>query len=121
MPELDIEDRTSDYAIRAIKLFRHLERTRDSVARILGKQFLRSGTSVGANITEAQSGQSRADFIHKCSIAQKEAKESRYWLKLMIRANLVPISKLAPLLQETEEIVAIITTIIVNTKKNTSK
>ena len=72
-------------------------------------------------MTEAQSGESRADFIHKCAVAQKEAKESRYWLKLMIKAEIIPPPKLIPLLQETEKLVAIITTIIVNTKKNAAK
>ena len=121
MPVTDIEERTAEYAIRAVRLFRHLQRKRDGVGLILGKQFLRSATSVGANMTEAQSGESKADFIHKCSVSQKEAKESRYWLKLMIKAEIVPRTKLIPLLQETEELVAIITAIIVNTKKNSPK
>jgi four helix bundle protein len=114
----DIHERTTDYALRVIRLFRHLRKQRDDVSSIIGRQFLRSATSIGANLTEAQSGESKADFIHKCSIAQKEAKESRYWLKLIIKANLVSASDLQPLLQETEELVAILTAIIVNTKKN---
>jgi len=117
----DIEDRTADYAIRAIKLFRHLQSKRDGAAMVLAKQFLSSATWVGANVTEAQSGESKADFIHKCAVAQKEAKECRYWLKLMLRAEFVSADLLAPLLQETEEIVAIITAIIVNAKKNTAR
>ena len=117
----DIENRTAEYAIRAVTLFRCLQQKRDGVGLIFGKQYLRSATSIGANMTEAQSGESRADFIHKCSIAQKEAKESRYWLKLMLRAELFPPKRLAPLLQETEEIVAIITAIIISAKKNIPK
>jgi four helix bundle protein len=114
----NIEERAEEYAIRAIKVYRYLQKDRDGVGWVLGKQFLRSATSIGANMTEAQSGESRADFIHKCSVAQKEAKESRYWLKLMLRAELLPTKKIEPLLQETEEIVAVITAIIVKTKKN---
>jgi four helix bundle protein len=117
----DIEDRTAEYAIRAVALYRHLQQLGDGAGLIFAKQYLRSATSIGANMSEAQAGESRADFIHKCSIAQKEAKESRYWLKLMLRAELVAPKRLTPLLQETEEIVAIITTIIVNAKKGVSK
>lgn len=114
----DIEDRSAEYAIRAVSVFRYLQKKRDGAAMIFGKQFLRSASSVGANITEAQSGESRADFIHKYAIAQKEARESRYWLKLIVRANLIPHKKISALLQEAEELVAIITAIIVNAKKS---
>ncbi len=117
----NIEDRSADYAIRAIRLYRYLQQKRDGAGIVLGRQFLRSATSIGANLTEAQSGESKADFIHKCAVAQKEARESRYWLKLMCRAELAPVASLATLLQETEEIVEVITAIIVNTKKNMQK
>ena len=117
----DIQERTAEYALRSIKVYRYLQRKRDGVGLILAKQFLRCATSIGANVTEAQSGESRADFVHKYAIAQKEAKESRYWLKLMLRAGLVPASNLTALIQETEEIVAVITMIIVNAKKGTPK
>jgi four helix bundle protein len=114
----DIEERSAEYAIRAVNVFRFLQRKRDGVALIFAKQFLRSASSVGANVTEAQSGESRADFIHKYSIAQKEARESRYWLKLIVRAHLIQQKKIAAMIQETEELVAIITSIIVNAKSN---
>ena len=86
----DIRERSADYALRAIQLYRHLLRKRDGVGAVLGKQYLRSATSIGANLIEAQAGESRRDFIHKCSIAQKEARESKYWLQLMLRAELIP-------------------------------
>ena len=86
----DIQERAMEYALRAIGLFRHLEEKGDRAGWILGKQYLRAATSIGANMVEAQAGESRADFVHKCSIAQKEARESLYWLKLMLRAELVP-------------------------------
>ena len=74
----DIAKRTKGFSARIIRLFRELEK--DSVGRILGKQLLRSGTSIGANVHEAQGGQSRADFISKISMAYKEARETDYWL-----------------------------------------
>lgn len=107
-----------EYALRVIRLYRHLQKQKDGAGWVIGKQLLRSATSIGANITEAQSGESRADFIHKYSISQKEARESLYWLKLLLRSESLPTAKLQPLLDETNELIAIITRIIVNTKKN---
>jgi four helix bundle protein len=84
---------------------------------MLGKQYLRCATSIGANIEEAQAGESRADFIHKLGIAQKETRESRYWLQLLSESNIVPQERLRALLQETEELLSVITSIIVSTKR----
>jgi four helix bundle protein len=114
----NIQERTIEYALRAIRVVQHLSERRDGVAWIWGKQYLRAATSIGANMAEAQAGQSRSDFIHKCSIAQKEARESLYWLTLMLRSKLVAEAKLRNLLQETDEIVAILTTILVRTKRS---
>ena len=115
----DIRERTLQYSLRAIKLFRYLQRQRDAVALILGKQYLRSATSIGANLIEAQAGESRRDFVHKCSIAQKEARESKYWLTLLGMADVVKSSHLDDLIRETDELIAILTAIIVNTKRRT--
>lgn len=112
----DIRERTMEYALRAVQLYRHLLRKRDGVASILAKQYLRSATSIGANLIEAQAGESRKDFIHKCSIAQKEARESKYWLELMLKAALVPPARLTALLDETNQLIAILTAIIVKSK-----
>src|SRR5262249_580655 len=103
-------------SLRVIRLFRFLQAQRDPVTSTLIKQLLRSSTSIGANITEAKSGESRRDFVHKYSIAQKEARESLYWLKLLLKADLLPATRLEPLIQETNEIIAIITTIIKKAK-----
>ncbi len=111
-----IRDRSRAFALRIINLYRSLYR--DEVGRVLGKQLLRSGTSIGANVEEAQAGQSKADFISKMSIALKEARESKYWLALILDAQLFPAQRITPLLQESEEIVKILYTIIQNTKKN---
>ena len=114
---VDIRERTMDYALRAITLFQFLQKKGDGAAKVLARQYLRSATSVGANMVEAQSGESRRDFIHKCSIAQKEARESRYWLLLMLKSALVPSTRLSGLLDETNQLVAILTSIIVKSKR----
>jgi four helix bundle protein len=114
----DIQERVMEYALRVIRLYRHLQQQKDDAGRVLGRQLLRSSTSIGANITEAKSGESRADFIHKYSIAQKEARESLYWLKLLLKSESTPAERLQPLIDESNELIAIITTIIVRTKKN---
>ena len=115
---VDIRKRSVDYALRAIKLYQFLQARKDGAGWILGKQFLRCATSIGANVEEAQAGESRADFIHKLGIAQKESRESRYWLHLLAESGIVKLNKLKPLIKETEELVAVITSIIVNTKNN---
>lgn len=117
----DIRERTLEYGVRVVRLYRALAETKDGAALIIGKRFLRSATSIGANVTEAQAAESTADFIHKYSIAQKEARESEYWLALLEKAALLPVSRLAELKQETNELIAIITTIIVNKKQNRPK
>ena len=117
----DIRQRSVAYALRAIKLFHHLQTHRDGAGWILGKQFLRSATSIGANIEEAQAGESRSDFIHKLGIAQKEARESRYWLHLLGESGIVKMNKLKPLMEETEQLVAVLTAIIVSAKKNQNR
>ena len=109
-----------EYALRVIRLYRHLQRQKDGAGWVMGKQLLRAATSIGANITEAQSGESRADFIHKYAIAQKEARECFFWLKLLLKSESLPAVKLQPLLDETNQLVAIVTRIIVNTKRNST-
>ncbi len=111
----EICDRTRAFALRVIKLYQALEK--DSVGRMLGKQLLRCGTSIGANVEEAQAAQSKADFIHKMNIALKETRETRYWLTLLLEAELFPIARLTSILAETEEIIKILYTIIQKTKQ----
>ena len=116
-PPLDIRKRSFRYVLRAIKLHRALQERKDGTCWILGKQYLRSATSIGANIEEAQAGETRADFIHKYGIAQKEAKESHYWLRLLAESGIVPVRLLTPLMRETEELYAVITAIIRKAKQ----
>ena len=118
VPVRDIQARTLAYAVRAVRLYQALQESRDGAAWVIGKQFLRSATSIGANIAEAQSAESPADIVHKYGIAQKEARETDYWLSLMEASDLLSEARLAPLRQETNEITAIVTTIIVNKKKS---
>ena len=113
----EIRGRSFAYSLRAVKLYRFLQEKKDGAGWVLGKQYLRAATSIGANIEEAQSGETRADFIHKYGIAQKEAKESHYWLRLMAESGVVPAKRLSPLMRETEELYAVITAIIVNAKQ----
>lgn len=113
----DIRARSFAYSLRAIRLYRFLQEQKDGAGWIIGRQFLRAACSVGANIEEAQSAESRADFIHKLGIAQKEARESLYWLRILGESGIVPRKRVQPLDQETEELLSVITSIIVNTKR----
>ncbi len=113
----DIRQRSFAYALRAIKLYQVLSGRKDGVAWVLSRQYLRSATSIGANIEEAQSGETRADFIHKYGIAQKEARESLYWLRLLAESGTLPKDRLKEIIQETEELTAVITAIIVKSKR----
>lgn len=114
----DIREPSFEYALRAIKLYQCLQDGKDGAGWIIAKQYLRSATSIGANVEEAQSGESRADFIHKCSIAQKEARESLYWLRLLSRSGIISSTRLTSLIKETQELIAVITAIIVSAKHN---
>ena len=115
----DIGERSLDYSIRAVRLFRSLVKLKDEAARVIGRQYLRSATSVGANIEEAHFAESKADFIHKLRIARKEARESLYWLRILVESGVIARARLAPLMKETEELIAIVTTIILNAGKST--
>ena len=114
----NIRTRAFAYVLRAIKLYGFLQHAKNGAGWILGKQYLRAATSIGANIEEAQAGESRADFIHKLGLAQKEARESLYWLHLLAESEMVPKSNIQGLIQETDEIIAVITAIIVKSKRS---
>jgi four helix bundle protein len=113
----DITERTFDFATQVVKVCRVLDRT-PGVNRTLARQLLRSGTSVGANVEEAQAGQSRADFVSKMNIALKECRETRYWLRLLVATESLPGTDLSPLLRESNELCNILGAIIVATKRN---
>jgi four helix bundle protein len=108
--EVDLPDRTKQFARRIIRLYCALPKT-NTVAQVLGKQVLRSGTSVGANYREAHRARSKAEFISKVGDSLKEADETLYWLELLMEENVLPGRRLAPLVGEANELVAIFTTI----------
>lgn len=108
--EVDLPDRTKQFARRIIRLYCALPKA-NTVAQVLGKQVLRSGTSVGANYREAHRARSRAEFISKVGDSLKEADETLYWLELLMEENVLPGRRLVPLAGEANELVAIFTTI----------
>jgi four helix bundle protein len=112
----NIVERTFDFATRVVRLCGTLDE-RPGVGRVMMSQILRAGTSVPANIEEAQAAQSRADFVSKMSIALKEARETHLRLRLLSAADVVPERKLQPLVAEAEEIKLVIGAIIVSTKR----
>src|SRR6187549_1551790 len=114
MQKEDLRDRTKDFALRIVRLFSSLPKTAD--AQVLGKQVLRSGTSIGANYREAFRARSKAEFIAKCGDCLREIEESAYWLELLVDAGIAPAAKLAPLRQEVDELTAIFVTIIKSSK-----
>ena len=111
-----ITERTFDFAVRIVKLAQSLDE-KPGTSRILANQLLRSGTSVGANVEEAQGGQSKADFISKMSIALKEARETLYWLKLLVASGVCEEKKLTELIDEANQIVSILVTIVKRSKR----
>ncbi len=101
----NFQKRTFDYALRIVRLVESLPKSETST--ILGKQLLRSGTSVGANSRAARRSRSRAEFISKLGIVEEEADESIYWIELLTAAGKISAKKVESLLKETDEILAI--------------
>ena len=101
----DLKIRTKQFAIRVIRLSRALPRNEE--ARVLGKQLLRSATSVGANYRGACRSRSRAEFIAKLGVVLEEADETVFWLELLFEADIVGQARLAPLIKEAEELTSI--------------
>ena len=117
MKENIIVTKTFDFALSVVNLFVQLKKENEF---IISKQILRSATSIGANVEEAIAAQSRKDFIHKMSIASKEARETKYWLRLLEKSNLTSIS-MTNYLIEIEHILNIITKIIKTSQEAQSK
>jgi four helix bundle protein len=110
-----IRERSFDFAVNVVRFCQKLD-AKPGMGRILGRQLLRSGTSVGANVEEAQAAQSTADFVSKCSIPLREARESNYWLRLLEAAGQIASDDLKRVAREADELSRIIGTIIVRTK-----
>ena len=111
----DLAVRTKSFAIQVIRLFSTLLKTTE--AQIIGKQLLRSGTSVGANYREAHRGRSKAEFVSKCGDCLREIEETAYWLDLLAEANLVPHERLQAIRQECRELIAIFVTVVKRLRK----
>jgi len=107
----DLCERTFQFALRIVNLCQELLKN-PGVGRTMANQLLRSGTSIGANVEEGQAAQSKADFVSKYSIARKEARETHYWLRLLSESKIVPADRLADLMAECNELIAILTSIV---------
>jgi four helix bundle protein len=105
----DLAQRTKQFALRVIKMFTALPKT--DVARVLGRQALRAGTSIGANYREASRARSKAEFVSKTGDCLREAEEAEYWLELLVDSGAVRLEKMAALLAEARELIAILTVI----------
>jgi four helix bundle protein len=112
---VDICERSYEFAVRVVCVCREMDKRPDS-SKALTNQLIRSGTSVGANIEEAQGSQSKADFISKMSIACKEARETLYWLRLLVDSEIMTEAEMQSLIREANELVAILTSIVKTTK-----
>lgn len=112
----DLGARTKDYALRIVRLYEALPST--GAGQVMGKQLLRSGTSVGAQYREARRARSTAEFVAKLGAATQEIDESAYWLELLSHAQGLPARRLLALRQETEELLAIFISSIKTANRN---
>ena len=115
----NLKERTKDFALRIIHLYSALPKT--SVAQVLGKQILRSGTSVGAHYREAHRARSTAEFVSKVNGGLQELEETAYWLELLGETATIKPNRLQPLSQEAQELIAIFVTLIKNAKNKSVK
>ena len=111
-----IKERTFDFVLGIIKSV--LIFPKNTVGFELGKQLLRSGTSIGADVEEATGARTKKEFTNCMNIAKKEARETKYWLRLIVASGLIPGSKVESLLGEIEEIIKILTSIVKTSEQN---
>jgi four helix bundle protein len=111
----DIRERTFQFAVRVLREIRRLPD--DPATRVVAYQLAKSATSIGADVEEADGAESRRDFVHKMSIARKEARETRYWLRI-VRAAILDSGEFAALEQESDEVVRILSAIIASAGKS---
>ncbi|MCK4341442.1 MAG: four helix bundle protein [Phycisphaerae bacterium] len=115
----DIAERTFGFALRILKVVRALPH--DVYGHVFAKQLIRSGTSVGANIEEAQGLHTRKDFARRMNIARTEARETLYWLRLIAEDGMLQRERLTDLISEADEIARILTTIVKNARRDESQ
>ena len=109
-----IQNKTFSFSLKIISLYKVLKQHNEFD---IGRQLLRCGTSVGANVQEASAGQTKRDFITKMAIASKEARESKYWLRILDASKLVPYDYIS-LIKDCDEIINILTAIVKTSQKN---
>ncbi|MCA9230028.1 MAG: four helix bundle protein [Planctomycetales bacterium] len=109
-----LRDRTKQFALRVVRMYSALPK--DTAAQVMGKQVLRSGTSVAANFREASRARSDAEFVSKLGIVEQELDETILWFELLMESDIVASSKLTPLKDEAEELIKIIVSSIKSTK-----
>jgi four helix bundle protein len=114
MTESLIQKKSFEFALEIIRLYLNLQNKREYV---LSKQLLRSGTSIGANVEEASAAQSRKDFLSKMSIASKEARETKYWLRLLKQSKMVDVD-VTQAINSVNELIRILTSIVKTTSEN---
>ena len=112
-------EKSFSFAVRVVNAYRYLNESKKEY--ILSKQLLRCGTSIGANIEEAMGAQSKKDFVSKLSIARKEARETHYWVRLLEATKFFNESESRSLLNDIDEILKILTQIILTTKSQIKK
>ena len=111
-----ILDKAFDFSVRIVNLKKFLNKEKQE--HIMANQLLRSGTSIGANVTEANQAQSKADFISKMGIANKEAHETKYWLRLLHKTNYIDEKEFASIINDCQELIKILQSIIKSAKEN---
>ncbi len=117
MKESIVKKKSFEFALRIIETYKILQEQKEF---ILSKQLLRSGTSIGANVSEALAGVSKADFLNKMAIASKEARESLYWLELLEKSQMVKYN-FNSLIEDCEELIKILTSIVKTTQQSKKK
>ena len=118
MKENIIQQKSFAFAIRIVNAYKYLQSEKKEY--VLSKQLIRSGTGIGANVEEALGGQSKKDFIAKISIAYKEARETKYWLRLLEATKNFEEKEAKALLNDTEELCKILSSILVSSKNGNS-
>ncbi len=111
-----VQSKSFQFAVRSVKLCQHLQQTRREYT--LSKQLLRSGTSIGANVAEAQQAQSKADFVSKLNIALKEAVETDYWLRLLHATGYLTGEEFCSVYRDCQELEKLLTAILRTSKEN---
>ncbi len=115
MKENVVVIKSFDLAIRIVNLYKYLVETKKEY--VMSKQILKSGTSIGANIRESQSAESKSDFIHKLSISLKEVRETSYWMELLYRTDFISIEEIESIDKDITELKKIISSIILTTRQ----